>query len=377
MLRVVQVEDIVGDYVRYFLGSDALRAGARDGLMALERNWAGDPLARSLEIERTLRTWQRVEAAVGAAELARNWRLQMYVRRAYHDAYQLARVTCERAIEARALKCARGQSLEVDARIAAALGAIRLGGAAGACARANETVAVWRSRVLELTAALRSSPGGDVVLTQDPTLNSEWLDVPLTDIPYLNTSLRAIRALASAGERARALRALLAWEDPGPGGVYEALGDVGRPNHLVLPGDGGTSDPARLASPSIGGDTHDPSLRLSSQRVAFILFDANLTLSYRGLAPSASYQLTVGFNRPYHPGTVGPTSHVRLVANGHDVIQPEAPAPTKATTYLVRANASGQLTLTCNMPLGVGGEGIGCGIAEIWLVASAATRALG
>jgi hypothetical protein len=112
-------------------------------------------------------------------------------------------------------------------------------------------------------------------------------------------------------------------------------------------------------------------------QVAFVLFDANLTLAYGGLSRTARYELTVRFARPYHTGTRGPTAAVRLVANGGIVVQPYAPAPVaEAAVYRLPApaTASGNLTLTCNMPPGVGGEGIGCGIAEVWLrVASAAT----
>ena len=81
------------------------------------------------------------------------------------------------------------------------------------------------------------------------------------------------------------------------------------------------------------------------------------------------YELEVRFARPYHPGTRGPTDEVRLVANGDLVVQPYAPAPDVAATYQLPASATvgGSLALTCSLLPGVGGEGIGCGIAEVWL----------
>lgn len=60
---------------------------------------------------------------------------------------------------------------------------------------------------------------------------------------------------------------------------------------------------------------------------------------------------------------------MRLVANGHAVLQPYAPMPARPVTYALPAalTAAGALTLTCNMPPGVGGSGRGCGVAEAWL----------
>ena len=210
--------------------------------------------------------------------------------------------------------------------------------------------------------------GMQVLLTQDPAVGLAWLDTPLTDLPFLARALEAAAKLAHPTMQAAAIRRLVDWRRvSGPGSAYDALGDVGRPNHLLLPPDGGLDDPARYHTPSVGGYTRDDALRISSQRAAFALYDANLTLRFDGLDPRQTYQLTVQFHRPFHRVNP-PTSdqnRVRLVANGHTVLQPYAIAPSEPTTYALPQ--ADHLTLTCNAPPGVGGSGRVCGIAEVWL----------
>ena len=139
---------------------------------------------------------------------------------------------------------------------------------------------------------------------------------------------------------------------------------------LVVPPDA-AEDLARYHTPSLGGYTHNASLRISSQRVAFVLYDANLTLAFGNLSRGGAYRLRARFHRPFHPiAPDDPANEVRLVANGHAVIQPYAFAPSEEVTYTLapELTANGSLVVTCNAPPGVGGSGRVCGLAEVWLM---------
>ncbi len=366
--------EAVEAYVRVFLGAECAAADASAALFGLEANWQGDPLDPSVgaAIEGTLQAWQRVEQAAGATERARNWRLQMYLMRAYRDAYSAARYRCERQVEAdtlAALDQARTTVGSPAQRIRAALQQASRG-APGACAAANTTLASWRQQVLGLVALLDQTIGGEVVLTQDGELGAQWLEVPLTDLPFLNQSLRAALLLPDQAAQQAVIDSILGWQDPGIGGLYAALGHVGNDSSpVVLPADGGASDPARYHTPSIGGYVHDPSLRISSQRASFVLYDANLTLAFKGLARGAPYSFRARFHRPFHPIAPDDSANwIRLVANGYAIIQEYVFAPSVATYDIDPSlTATGTLNITCNAPPGTGGSGRVCGMSEVWL----------
>ena len=87
--------DIMIDYCRFFFGP-GVAVQAADGLFALEKNWDG-PIRHNGAIEGTLALWKNLEAA--NPELKDNWRWQMYVLRAYYDAYTRERLFREQALE--------------------------------------------------------------------------------------------------------------------------------------------------------------------------------------------------------------------------------------------------------------------------------------
>ena len=174
-------------------------------------------------IEATLRAWQRVEVAAGAAQLRRNWRLQMFILRAHRDAYTAARAHCEKALETATLDALRpttpprppAESLEAAIR---AIGEQPPPGAS--CATANATVRAWRQRVVRLAAQINDTVGGEVVLTQAPDLGLRWLETPLSDVAYLNATLRAAAAIEppDPSKQRHIIQMILEWDDPSAGG---------------------------------------------------------------------------------------------------------------------------------------------------------------
>src|SRR5690606_14743879 len=136
----IGTREIALEYARVFFGPRVAGIAA-DALLALERNWEG-PLATNGAVDGTLALWQQVEAA--APRPAGNWRLQMYLMRAYYDAYTRHRLLFETALEreanaALASAATIGASEVIDRALAI------LARAASAPIRPD-----WRARIEEL-----------------------------------------------------------------------------------------------------------------------------------------------------------------------------------------------------------------------------------
>ena len=243
------------------------------------------------------------------------------------------------------------------------------------------------------------------------------IDAPLNDAQWLNEQFTAIRALASEPERLGKIDRILNWTDPGPGGFYDNLGDATNHPHLV-PGKSYADDPAFLQTPFIGiggGPRAETQLaqpprvfrggqggpvapgspagarnsagsaaaggapggfrggagaqavkRISSSRFAQTLHEQPLEMLYQNLDKTVPYTLRVVYGGESYGST-----QIRLVANGTYEIQPlgrkliqseplEFKIPPEAT-------AGGELRLTWTGAPGLGGDGRGVQVAEVWL----------
>jgi hypothetical protein len=98
------VTEILRQYSRLFLNDTYADAFAQS-LLALERNWSG-PLLTNAGVETTLHQLQTLEREAPPA-IARNWRFQQALYRAYYDAYLRDRLIEETALESRAMEVLR------------------------------------------------------------------------------------------------------------------------------------------------------------------------------------------------------------------------------------------------------------------------------
>ena len=96
------------------------------------------------------------------------------------------------------------------------------------------------------------------------------------------------------------------------------------------------------------------------------LVDQPLTLRYLDLDPTTPYKVRVVY--------VGdsPQRTIRLVANGkyeiHPLIKKEFPYRPVEFDIPAEATQGGRLELTWNREPGLGGNGRGCQVSEIWLI---------
>jgi hypothetical protein len=330
------VTEILRQYSRYFIG-EAFSESFAEGLLALERNWHG-PLAVNTGVESTLASFQAMERSAPPTVL-RNWRFQQALYRAYYDAYTRERLRYETMLEEEAM---RKLSQTRDT-----------GAAAAVLDRAvSEPVApALHARIFELAEALFQSIGMQLSVPRykaigvDRGASLDTLDVPLNDRLWLEHKFSEARADPAQ------IDGILNWTDPGPGGFYDDLGDLTRQPHLVR------------GSVSI---EYQPKWRQSWWTYAESFYDEPLQMRYTGLDPAAEYRVRVVY--------AGDSSgrKIRLVAGEGIEIHPlmRKPQPVEPIEFNIprAATAKGGLDLAWYREPGLGGNGRGCEVAEVWLI---------
>jgi hypothetical protein len=354
------ITDILRDYSRYFIGNQFADSFAQ-GLLALERNWRG-PLANNANVDTTRAQFEQMERTASPA-LRTNWRFQQALYRAYYDAYLRARLLYETGIEREAM---------ADLRNARALGSIAAMNRAGQILdrTVDHPAGALRARVFELAEALFQSirmqlsvPRYQAIST-DRGANLDTIDNPLNNRGWLEQNFAAIRQNPVEADRLKELERLIDWENPGPGGFYDDLGDTARQPHLVR-GKDYADDPAFLESPLIGF-SYRPALRSTWWNDAETLGDTPLKMHYRDLDPHAEYKIRV-----IYAGD-SPNVQLRLIANGTIEIHPliKKPSPVAPIEFDIPkpATSTGELELSWSRDPNLGGNGRGCQVSEIWLI---------
>ncbi len=364
------VAGILREYARYFIGARHEDTFAQ-GLLALERNWRG-PLLANEGVYTTLRQFQEMEQGAGPAVLA-NWRFQQGLFRAYYDAYTRARLLRETVIEEEAMGRLRG------AGATGALAAVRA--AEEILATSPGAAPDWRARIFELAEGLFQSIRMQLSVPRykaigvDRGASLDTVDYPLNNAVWLKERFEAIRGMGSERERLAAVDEIVNWTNPGPGGFYDDLGNAAAQPHLVrgLPF---AEDPASLRSSKTGfeeGDVVDDpdekplgALRKSWLDHAESLVDQPLTVRYTDLDPRARYKVRVVYAGD------APKMKIRMMANTKTEIHPliEKPNPARPLEFKLppETTRSGTLELSWFRPPGLGGNGRGCQVAEIWVI---------
>jgi hypothetical protein len=356
--------NIVRDYARFFIGENVADAFA-EGILALERNWEG-PLLSNTAVDTTLLEFQDLERKA-TPQMRANWRFQEALYRAYYDAFLRDRLLSETAQENRAL----GELEQAPRRgsLAALNSAEQALEADVLTPRARDL----RARVFELAEALFQSIGMQLSVPRYQAIavgrgaNLDAIDYDLNDRAWLMDRFREIRSIPAESGRLEKIDAIVNWTNPGPGGFYDDLGDPRQQPHL-LRGEGFERDPEfrRSALIGFGAQRPDQGWRMSWFNHAESLFDAPLQMRYTGLDPAARYKIRVVY------GGDMPQAPIRLVANGNLEIHGfiEKPSPVAPVEFDIppRATSTGTLLLEWTRPPGLGGNGRGCQVSEVWLI---------
>ncbi len=353
--------DILRDYSRYFIGYKYSDDFAQ-GLLSLERNWRGS-LAANSGVESTLEQFQAMERTASPQVLA-NWRFQQGVYRAYYDAYERRRLLHETEIEQQAL---------AELRNAKSLGSLVAMNRAEAVMDRTVTEHVapeLHARIYELAEALFNSIKMQLsvarykAISTDRGASLDTVDVVLNNRGWLASRFTEIRKAAEEPERLKQIDQILNWEDPGPGGFYDDLGNLNRQPHLVrgLPYE---KDPASLESVMVGF-SYRADRRSSWWNTAESLGDTPVKMHYDDLDPGAQYTIRITYAGD------SPNIKMRLVANGSIEIHPliTKPAPIHPIEFTIpkQATQSGSLDLSWYREASLGGNGRGNQVAEVWLI---------
>ena len=353
-----KVEEIVRDYSHYFISAD-LADDFSKGLMGLEQNWKG-PLAKNTGVEETLAISQSLEKRATPQDKL-NWRFQQLLYRAYYDALVRKRLGIEGDQETRALAALKSgpQGITTATKI---LDADEL----------TAEVRALRARVFELAEALYQSIRMQLSVSRYQAIalgrgaNLDSIDFALNDRLWLKNEFAKIKE-APRDQQAAMIDRIVNWTNPGPGGFYDNLGDPTRQPHLVR-GKPYDQDPDFLLSPFIGfGDTEPRSgARVSWYTTAETLGETPLHLRYTNLDRKAQYAVRVVY------GGDSPKVQLRLAANTRYQIHPlrDKPSPQSPLEFDIprEATQTGELTLEWSRQAGLGGNGRGTQVCEVWLI---------
>lgn len=223
----LSAREILIDYARVYF-RPAIAEDAADAILALEKNWHG-PLIDNGAVESTLLAWQELERK--APDLSKNWRWQMCLLRANYDCFVRRRLIRETGLE---LQANAALLHERDANAAMAAAREILNRAAG-----QPTSPELHARIVELCENLFHSVGLQTSVPKYHAIGEErgavldFVDYPLNNRWWLEDEFAKIRAMSSEEEQHGRLQQIATWEDPGPGGYYDDVGNIARSPHVI------------------------------------------------------------------------------------------------------------------------------------------------
>lgn len=361
-------KSILVEFSRFFIG-DEMADSFANGLFALEQNWRG-PLASNRQVEVTLAQFRDLERRATPQQRL-NWRFQQALYRAYYDAYEHSRLLSENRQEEMAMAALSTAGRTWPLTAAGSLKAMEdaeliLDGDA----RTKEALE-YRARVFELAEALFQSIHMQLSVDRYKAIaidrggNLDSIDFSLNNRLWLKSRFQAIRAMNAEADRIAKIDELVNWTNPGPGGFYDALGFINQRPHLVM-GESYPNDPDFLKSPLIAfGGAPQRGWRTSWAANGEIMQDRPLRMRYSDLDPAARYKIRVSYGGDMR------TTPVRLTANSVEVhpFREKGVTPEPVEFELPQqATSTGTLTLEWTRPAGLGGNGRGTQVSEVWLI---------
>jgi hypothetical protein len=362
------VKSILTEYSRFFLG-DEMADNFASGLLALEQNWRG-PLASNRQVDVTLAQFKDMERRATPQQRL-NWRFLEALYRAYYDAYIHSRLLAENRQEELAMaalaKAKRNWPLTSNGSLKAMEEAEAILDTEARTADARE----YRARVFELAEGLFQSIHMQLsvdrykAISIDRGASLDTIDFALNNRVWLEYRFDQIRAMPSEPDRIAKIDTLLNWTDPGPGGFYDALGFATQRPHLVM-GEGYAQDPDFLKSPLTSfGSSPQRGWRTTWSADAEIIQDRPLRMRYTDLDSSARYKVRISY------GGDARRVALKLTANGievHGFREKGTTAEPVEFDVPAQATASGTLTLEWTRTPGLGGNGRGTQVSEVWLM---------
>jgi hypothetical protein len=338
------LNQMLREYGKVFF-ADEFADDVAQGLLMLEDNWTR-PIAENNQIEKTLEHWKDIARRSG--NVNSNWRLALFLYKAFIDAYTKRKYTAEMQYQQQAYKMLRrAHKVGVEPAISAARAAlVRIDTEFPTKELLRQELQSW-----------------SLAKYEDKELREvmDNLYYALNDRQWLEAEFERILAMDDTAAQFARIDRIVNWQDPGPGGFYDNLGVEGQQPHLVRQKPW-RDDPGYVHSP-IEHHRHEPNStdRQSWLVVALTRYDTPLLMRYEGLDPKAKYRIRVVYSGPFSAVT-------RLVADGqYEIHGPlEQPKPVRPLEFDIpqQATADGNLNLQwqlMNLRRGVG-------VGEVWLI---------
>ena len=365
------VIETLREYGRLFIHPD-LSEGIAQGILALERNWQG-PLIANKSVEITLKQWKNMENQL-PADVVQNYRFQMGLLRAYYDAYIRERLIHETALESEAREVLRdAANITSREKMEAAQSVLNQ-------TWAKPVAQDYKERCWEIADHLFGTIGSQTSVKKHKAQPGrgdfmDYIDTPLNNAIWLLSEFEKIRQAEDEQARLVSIDKLLNWDNPGPGGFYDNLGQsVETPRLAEYPTR--QEDPGGLRSPrvSFGAGLRGQEWVHTVQAKGFdgsaiplawmnqitTLYETPLNVVYENLDPHSNYTLRVAYTGRFR-------ARIQLMANDkfqiHEMRETgttpisEFPVPNEATR-------DGRLKLTWTCPEGQRGAQV----AELWLI---------
>lgn len=358
------LDAILLDYGRVFFGEE-VGADVAEGLRMLERNMEG-MLISNENVPKALAQWEMIGRKGGEA-VRNNWRYQLNFFRAMFDVYIQSRLIYE---------------TELETRATAALAKAPTVGSAAAMKEASSILNEYlmnrirpdlRVKLEEVGLQALHSIGFQFSFLEpyrarNPERGAllDKVDVPMNNRPWLENEFEKVAALGTEAEKLSRIDRLVNWENPGPGGFYDDLGNPSKQPHLVYQTTFAT-DPGFVHGPqnahyrTLDNSTLqvDPTLRYSMLDQAETLYGTPLLVRYDQLDPTAEYKVRATYFGRY--GAVMSLKADDLEVHG--ALPSTKPAEPMEFDVPKAATQDGNLTLQWDLV-----EGRGCQVAEVWLI---------
>ena len=207
------VRDILAEYCHFFFDSEDDRIMA-DGILALEKNWAG-PLKANGSVETTFAYWNNLEKK--HPELSKNWRWLLLVMRANYDTYIRRRLINEKGLEKKANKILeRVEELGIETAMNASLEKISEGVSKPISQHIHKNIKKYANDLfniiglqtsVELYQASNAQRGCILDFVNHP-LNNRW---------WYEDEFKKIREMPTDQDKIERLEMIRSWENPGKG----------------------------------------------------------------------------------------------------------------------------------------------------------------
>ncbi len=269
------VRTIMVEYCRFFFGPEVAEEAA-DGIIALEQNWVGPVLGNEV-IGETLTSWKKMEKE--NQQLAKNWRWQQLVMRAYYDAYVQDRLTYERNLEIEAYKIlAQANTIGADRAMEEALDHIQKADREFVSQELMGKVFKYAEDLFQSVGAQTSVEKYNASAAERGAI-LDFIDYPLNNRWWLEDEFKKIREYKTEEEKLTKLEFVRTYENPGEGSFYDNISSANA-KHVTSE----TDDAIDYLWENNG---------LSRKRLSTQLFQFSPVLEYDELDPKSDYMIRV------------------------------------------------------------------------------------